>query len=68
MLGGLGGMASGLGGKLGGAVGLAGALGASGLDAGKAGLFVKMFVDFVKQKASPDLVRSLMEKVPQLGA
>ena len=66
MMGGLGGMASGLGGKLGGAVGLAGALGASGLDAGKAGPFVKMFVDFVKQKASSDVVSALMKKVPQL--
>ncbi|MHC5011903.1 MAG: DUF2780 domain-containing protein [Planctomycetota bacterium] len=69
--GGLGGMlgkaASMVGGGTTSAMGLVGVLTKSGLDFSKAGSFVSMFMDFVKQKAGADLVGKLLAKVPEIA-
>jgi hypothetical protein len=61
-----GGMLGGLGSKLGGSGGALAALQGSGLDASQAGPFVKMLVDYAKQKAGPELVEQVIAKVPAL--
>lgn len=62
LLGKVGGMLGGLGG--GAAGGLAGL--ASNLPTDKIGDFVKMFVDWAKEKVGPDLVNKVIDKVPAL--
>ena len=62
----LGGLGSALTGKLGGTAGALAALQGSGLDAGKMGSFVKMLVDYAKQKAGVELVDQVLEKVPDV--
>lgn len=61
-----GGMLSGLTGKLGGAGGALAALQSSGLDGGQAKSFVTMLVDYTKQKAGPEQVEQVLDKVPAL--
>jgi hypothetical protein len=61
-----GGMLGSLGGKLGGAGGALAALQGSGLDGGKAKSFVTMLVDYAKQKAGPEQVEQVLDKVPAL--
>jgi hypothetical protein len=63
---GTGGMLGGLGGKLGGAGSALAALQESGLDGGKAKSFVTMLVDYAKQKAGPEQVDRVLDKVPAL--
>ena len=68
LLGGLASKAGGLLGKGGGdAAGAIGALAGAGLTGDKAASFLTMFVDFVKSKLSPDLLKSIAGKVPGLG-
>ncbi len=62
----LGGLGSTFGGQGGGAAGVLAALQGSGLNASQVGPFVKMLVDFAKQKAGPDLVNQALEKAPDL--
>jgi hypothetical protein len=63
---GAGGMLGGLGGVLGGAGGALSALQSSGLDGGQAKQFVVMLVDYAKQKAGPERVEQVLDKVPAL--
>jgi len=63
---GAGGMLGGLGGVLGGAGGALSALQSSGLDGGQAKQFVVMLVDYAKQKAGPQQVEQVLDKVPAL--
>ncbi len=70
-VGGLMGAVSGLvggavGGKAGGAMSLIGTLQRSGLSASQGGDFVKLFLNFVKEKAGPALLGSLTSKMPEL--
>ncbi|MGH7828447.1 MAG: DUF2780 domain-containing protein [Candidatus Binatia bacterium] len=60
------GMLGGLGSKLGGSGGAMAALQGSGLDASRAGPFVKMLVDYAKQKVGPEQVEQVLAKVPAL--
>lgn len=62
----LGGLGAAIGGTAGGSAGLLSLLQGSGLGGGTAGSFVKMFVDYAKQKAGPDLVEQVLAKVPAL--
>ncbi len=68
--GGLGGLLSSVGsmfgGKLGAVAGLAGTLGSSGLSTDKFGPFLDLFVGFVKDKASPELVERILTQLPEL--
>lgn len=64
LLGKLGGM---LGGGAGGAGEVAGMLSKAGISPDKIPGFLKMFVDFLKSKLSPDLLKSIAAKVPGLG-
>ncbi|MGH7825198.1 MAG: DUF2780 domain-containing protein [Candidatus Binatia bacterium] len=66
--GGGGGMLGGLGSKLGGGGGALAVLQGSGLDASRAGSFVKMLVDYAKQKVGPEQVEQVVAKVPALKA
>jgi hypothetical protein len=67
-LGGLASKASGmLGGAGGGAAGLVAKLAGAGITGDKATGFVKMFVDFLKSKVSPDVLKGIASKVPGLG-
>jgi Protein of unknown function VcgC/VcgE (DUF2780) len=50
------------------AAGLLGTLQSAGLDAGKAGTFVSMFVSFAREKAGADLVNRITSNVPALAA
>lgn len=73
--GGLGGMLGGLAAKAGGLLGggggaAAGALAAvtaSGISPDKAGGFLSMFADFAKKNVSPELLKSVLGKVPGLS-
>jgi len=58
---------SALGGNLGATLGVAGMLKQTGLDAGKAGPFVALLVNFLKQKAGADLVGRLLAKIPEIA-
>ena len=59
-------MLGGLGSKLGGSGGALAALQGSGLDGGKAKSFVTMLLDYAKQKAGPEQVDQVLNKVPAL--
>ena len=65
-----GGLLGKLGGLLGGGAGsvgaVAGMLAKAGISADKLPSFLKMFVDFLKSKLSPDLLKSIVEKIPAL--
>src|SRR5688572_735399 len=61
-----GGMLGGLGGMMGGAGGALAALQGSGLGGDKAKQFVVMLVDYAKQKAGPEQVERVINKVPAL--
>ena len=50
------------------AAGLVGTLQSAGLDAGKAGPFVSLFVNFAREKAGADLVGRITSNVPALAA
>jgi hypothetical protein len=66
--GGFGNLGSLVGGKLGGAAGALAAFKSSGLEPSQVGSFVKMLIDFAKQKAGPEVVDKALEKVPDLKA
>jgi hypothetical protein len=63
---GTGGMLGGVGSMLGGAGGALAALQGSGLQGGQAKEFVVMLVDYAKQKAGPEQVEQVLDKVPAL--
>lgn len=63
LLGKLGGM---LGGDAGGSGAVAGMLAKAGISADKLPGFLKSFVDFLKSKLSPDIMKSVADKVPAL--
>ncbi|MFO0932706.1 MAG: DUF2780 domain-containing protein [Planctomycetota bacterium] len=56
-----------LGGSAGGAMGVAAMLGKAGIPLDKARGFGEMFLNFVKSKLSPDLLKSLLAKAGDLG-
>jgi hypothetical protein len=67
LLGGVAKLAGGaLGGKLGTTAGLVAALTGSGLDASKVAGFASEFVSFAKANVSPDLLRRILDAVPDL--
>ena len=62
----LGGVSSMLGGSAGSGLGALTGLQASGLDAAKIGPFLGMFVEYAKQKASPELVAGFLKSMPAI--
>ena len=62
----MGGLASSLGNTLGGGGGALATLLGSGLDASQSVSFIKMLVDYAKQKVGPELVDQVAENVPAL--
>jgi hypothetical protein len=56
-----------LGGSAGGALGAAAMLGKAGIPLDKAKGFGEMFLNFMKSKLSPDLLKSVLAKVGDLG-
>jgi len=63
-----GGMLGGLTSAIGQGGGALAALQGSGLSASQAGPFVKMLVDFARQKAGPETVERVLDKVPAIKA
>jgi len=55
-----------LGGSLGSSMDLVGGLKQSGLDMGRIGPFVRMFVNYIKAQGGADLVGRILGKVPEL--
>jgi hypothetical protein len=55
-----------LGGSAGKGLALAAALKALGIDENKIGSFASIVIDFIKQKAGPDVVNELIAKLPML--
>jgi len=64
----LGKVTSALGGNVGNAAGVLGILSGSGLSADKAGSFVSLFINFAKEKAGPELIEGILDKIPELKA
>ncbi len=62
----MGGLASSLGSALGGGGGALATLIGSGLDASESVSFIKMLVDYAKQKVGPELVDRVAENIPAL--
>jgi hypothetical protein len=63
-----GGMMGGLTSAMGQSGGALAALRGSGLSASQAGPFVKMLVDYARQKAGPEIVERVVDKVPAIKA
>ena len=63
-----GGMLGGLTSAMGQSGGALAALQGSGLSASQAGPFVKMLVDYARQKAGPETVDRVLDKVPAIKA
>jgi hypothetical protein len=63
-----GGMMGGLTSAMGQSGGALAALQGSGLNASQAGPFVKMLVDYARQKAGPEIVERVIDKVPAIKA
>jgi hypothetical protein len=63
-----GGMMGGLTSAMGQSGGALAALQGSGLSASQAGPFVKMLVDYARQKAGPEIVERVIDKVPAIKA